>query len=344
MLLRKQFTRSRWHQPAWVSIWMCILSVVTCELRIVVAQTQSAPTNEPSASELIVTTDEMKDLAAEAESSRQSAAPVANTGIQQGLNFLALLVQGGVMMIPIGLMSLLVVAMSLERWFQMRTAKLLPRRLRRGIEHFAEQRYSIDPQEIHQLSVRFPSVTSRVLDSLLQKIGRPVPEMNASIADCCQRETDRLYYNVRWLTLAASVTPLIGLLGTVWGMIIAFYHTTQLGPGKNKAEFLAEGIYVALVTTLGGLAVAIPAAIIAHYFEGRITKQISRIEELVLRLVPRFERFEGRTRFDLEVTGLVQRSVAPEAPPVATDSTLSGSHVMHAAKQPTTAARPFLNK
>ncbi len=322
-------------------MWLLVLIVVASFATIEITSAQDAAS---PAGEMIVTGAELERLAGEAKAQRQAAPPQPNSGLQQGLNFLSLLLQGGALMIPIGLMSLLVVAMSLERWLNLRTGKVLPRKLRRGIEHFAEQRYMVDPHEIHQLSARFPSVTSRVLDCLLQKIGRPVAEMNAAVADRCQRETDQMYYNVRWLTLAASVTPLIGLLGTVWGMIIAFYHTTQLGPGKNKAEFLAEGIYVALVTTLGGLAVAIPAAILAHYFEGRITRQIARIEDLVLRLVPRFERFEGRTRFDLEVTGLVQRNIVPEAPPIASDaSQLAGSHVMHTAK-PASVSRPFTNK
>jgi biopolymer transport protein ExbB len=103
---------------------------------------------------------------------------------------------------------------------------------------------------------------------------------------------------------------LIGLLGTVWGMIIAFYNTTQIGPGKNKAEFLAEGIYIALVTTLGGLAVAIPAAIFAHYFEGRITSMMGHIEEHLKRLIPRFERYEGKVRYDIQIQGLVARERA----------------------------------
>ncbi len=90
-------------------------------------------------------------------------------------------------------------------------------------------------------------------------------------------------------------------------MIIAFYDTTQLGAGQNKAEFLAEGVYIALVTTLGGLSVAIPAALFAHLFEGRITSQLNSVEHQVKRLIPRFERFEGKMRFDLQLQGLVAR-------------------------------------
>ncbi len=250
--------------------------------------------------------DELQRLAAEANTS-SAAKPEPNAGLNSGLNFLTLLLQGGSIMIPIGVISLIVVALSIERWLALRKSKLFPSRLKRGIDLMLDTPKSIDPQEVYQLALRFPSVASRVIESMLPKVGRPVAEIEQTASEACQREADRLYGNVRWLTLAAAVTPLIGLLGTVWGMIIAFYNTTQIGPGKNKAEFLAEGIYIALVTTLGGLAVAIPAAIFAHYFEGRITFMIGRVEEHLKRLIPRFERFEGKVRYDMQLQGLVPR-------------------------------------
>jgi biopolymer transport protein ExbB len=160
---------------------------------------------------------------------------------------------------------------------------------------------------------------------MLLKVGRPIPEAESAIAGGMQREADHLYGNVRWLTLAAAVTPLIGLLGTVWGMILAFQRTTELGAGKNKAEFLAEGIYIALITTLGGLAVAIPAAIFAHYFEGRITKMLALIETELRRLIPRLESVEGKTRYDISSRGLVRRELpTAELPrrPTAKESSL----------------------
>jgi biopolymer transport protein ExbB len=122
-----------------------------------------------------------------------------------------------------------------------------------------------------------------------------------AVAEASEREAERIYSNVRWLNLAAAVTPLMGLLGTVWGMIRAFHDTTQLAAGQNKADFLAEGIYVALVTTLGGLTVAIPAAIFSHYFEGRITTLFHQIDELLFSLMPQVERYEGRVRFSQKI-------------------------------------------
>lgn len=249
--------------------------------------------------------EELQQLATQA--AKPPEKPVPNAGLNNGLNFLSLLMQGGFLMIPIGIMSLIVVAVTFERLIALRRARIFPNRLERGLELLLDNLRQVDPQEVYQLALRFPSSASRVLQAMLEKVGRPVSEIEQACENACQREADRLFGRARWLTLASAVTPLIGLLGTVWGMIIAFYDTTQLGAGRNKAEFLAEGVYIALVTTLGGLSVAIPAAIFAHLFEGRITGLVTQIEEQVKRLIPRFERFEGKQRYDLQLQGLVPR-------------------------------------
>jgi biopolymer transport protein ExbB len=137
------------------------------------------------------------------------------------------------------------------------------------------------------------------------------------VAEASEREADRLYAHVRWLNLAAGVAPMLGLLGTVWGMIEAFHRTTLLAPGQNKAQQLAAGIYIALVMTFSGLLVAIPSAIFAHYFEGRIQMLFHRIDEMLLSLLPQIERFEGRVRFGrLEGDGQGLYAPVVEPPPI----------------------------
>jgi biopolymer transport protein ExbB len=84
-------------------------------------------------------------------------------------------------------------------------------------------------------------------------------------------------------------------LGTVAGLIRAFHDTTKLTAGQNRADFLAVGIYEALVTTLAGLMVAIPAAVASHYFEGRIGRIFRDIEELTGQLVRRLGGFESKS-------------------------------------------------
>ncbi len=255
-----------------------------------------------------VTAQELEQLAADAAANRAAASDQRAQAAQpKEMNFFDLLMKGGPLMIPLIAISVLVLTVSLERLINLRSGRVLPRRLRRGLLEAAEQRFPVDPQELYQLGLRFPSVASRVLESMLKKVGRPVPEMESAVQDACQREADRLYGTVRWLTAAAAIAPLLGLLGTVWGMILAFFETTQPGMGMNKTQELARGISIAFVNTLGGLSIAIPAAAFSHFFEGRIIKLMSSVEEHVKALIPRLERFEGVTRYDIELSGLVQR-------------------------------------
>jgi biopolymer transport protein ExbB len=219
------------------------------------------------------------------------------------LSLFKLILQGGLLMIPIGLMSLLVAMFGIERGIGLRRARVMPQTLVDGLSQLATGPGGFDPRKAYRLCQRFPSSAAAVIRAMLLKVGRPHAEVEHAVAEASEREATRLYANVRWLTLAAAVTPLLGLLGTVWGMIMAFFNTTQLEPGQNKFDFLAEGIYVALVTTLGGLAVAIPAAILAHYFEGRIQELFHQIDELLFNLLPQIERYEGRLRVSHQSLG-----------------------------------------
>mgnify|MGYP002527431776 CR=1 FL=1 len=216
---------------------------------------------------------------------------------REGINFFALLLDGGYLMLPIFVMSLLVVTFTIERFIGLRRERMLPADLITGLGKLGGQQSSFDPRQAYRLCQDNRSAASAVVRAMLLKVGRPHSEVERAVVEASAREAAKLYAHVRWLNLAASVTPLVGLLGTVWGMIQAFHQTTQLAPGQNKAELLAEGIYIALVTTLAGLMVAIPAAIFAHYFEGKIQSMFLQIEEMMFNLLPQIERFEGKVRF-----------------------------------------------
>lgn len=212
------------------------------------------------------------------------------------MNLLELAVSGGYVMIPIALMSFLVVVFGLERLLGLRRRKVLPPALTGGLAQLSGQRGGLDPAKAYALCQRYPSAAANVIRAMLLKLGRPHGEVEQAVGKASDREASRLYANVRWLNLAAGVAPLLGLLGTVAGMIQAFFVTANLQPGANRADALAGGIYVALVTTFAGLAVAIPAAVLAHLFEGRIQKLVRELDEVILALLPQLERFEGRNR------------------------------------------------
>ncbi len=205
-----------------------------------------------------------------------------------------LFLAGGLLMWPIVAMSLVVVTFGIERLVALRGGRFLPPGLRDGIAKLVAGGF--DPRKAYRLCREFPSAAADVLAAMLEKVGRPVPEIERAAEVAKDREASRLYANIRPISLAVTVTPLLGLLGTVQGMILAFYTTANLEAGANRASELASGIYVALITTFAGLCVAIPAAIIAHYLEGRILRGFRGVDDLVAAVLPQLERYENKGR------------------------------------------------
>ena len=102
--------------------------------------------------------------------------------------------------------------------------------------------------------------------------------MEKAIEDVGSREADKMKRSLRPLSVIAAVSPLLGLLGTVYGMIDAFQKTSASG-GTAKTAMLASGIYEALVTTAAGLTIAIPALLFYQFLLGRVDKLIDEIDE-----------------------------------------------------------------
>lgn len=205
-----------------------------------------------------------------------------------------LFLAGGLLMWPIVIMSLVVLTFGIERLVALRGVRFLPAGLRDGIGKLVTGGF--DPRKAYRLCQEFPSAAADVLAAMLEKIGRPVPEIERAAEVAKDREASRLYANIRPISLAVTVTPLLGLLGTVQGMIMAFYTTANLDAGANRAAELASGIYVALITTFAGLCVAIPAAMIAHYLEGRILRGFRGVDDLVAEVLSQLERYENKGR------------------------------------------------
>lgn len=245
-----------------------------------------------------------------------------------GIDMLSLIASGGRFMIPIGLMSLLVVTLAAERLLSLRSGKIVPRRLKRELRDNAEPVESLDPPSVYQACLDNPSPTASVLGAMMLRTGQPLGEIERTATETIQREADRYAAPIRWLNLAAAATPLMGLLGTVWGMIVAFHESTSLSADRSRSEQLSEGIYTALVTTLAGLAVAIPAAILAQYLENRVAKLFHRIEQIAFDIAPGLAKFSGRRRMDADgrmlPMDLVDANTGKATPPPPPPPTSSG--------------------
>jgi biopolymer transport protein ExbB len=273
-------------------------------------------------------------------------APSPDAGKPSGIDLLSLITRGGAFMIPIGVMSLLVVTLAVERFLSLRRKRVMPKRLIAELEELAEPIDRFNPSAALAVCREYPSPAATAIESMLLRTGQPMSEIERAAADAIQREADDYAAPIRWLSLAASATPLMGLLGTVWGMIVAFHESTTLTADRSRSEQLSEGIYTALVTTLAGLIVAIPAAIFAQYLENRLAKLFHRIERLTFDLAPGLLRFQGRAKLDADGTlrsmvGAPGAATSPASPPPAPVSPPPTGAVLGAGASPgATAAKP----
>lgn len=110
---------------------------------------------------------------------------------------------------------------------------------------------------------------------------RSLEEKEKIITRAGSRIIRQLDMNLRGLAIIGNITPLLGLLGTVTGMIRAFMKVQELG-GRVDASVLAGGIWEALITTAAGLSVAIPTLVAYHYFEGRVDNIASQMKDVAM--------------------------------------------------------------
>jgi len=186
-----------------------------------------------------------------------------------------LIISGGPLMVPIALCSVLALAYASERWIRLRPGYLGTTKFGRSVIAMAQDS---GPEQALELCTSKTSPLSRILAAGLKRHNAPFLDREKAVEDAAASEVKRLGTNLRPLLLVWLIAPLLGLLGTVWGMINAFSEIA--GEGLGNPELLAAGIYQALTTTAAGLAVAIPAIVMHHYLKGRIEVFSRRSEEL----------------------------------------------------------------
>ena len=240
----------------------------------------------------------------------EPAAP--ETTAATAISYLELFLAGGPLMWPILVMSLVAVAFAFERAMALRKSRFVPGRFVEQLEGLRKKN-PLEIQQLRRLCDDNPSVVGRIVRVIVDKLGRPLSEVERAVAEAKDREATNLYANIRPISLAASITPLIGLLGTVQGMILAFHTTANMTAGADRASELAGGIYVALLTTFAGLCVAIPAAVTAHWLEGRIMRGFRDVDAVTSRLWRLVEKCENVPRVPTGpgVPGRVGQAVVP---------------------------------
>ncbi len=233
-------------------------------------QTSFAQSNEPTPAETVSDDTE--------ESATSSADEKA---ISQ--NPLSAVFAMGYFIIPFVLASVIALWFTIERLVILRRGRVIPKHfVFRFLEHL--QQRQLDQENALKLCEEKGSPVAQIFAHGIRKWGKPSVEVEQAIIDGGERQVGQLRKHLRIINGVATVSPLIGLLGTVIGMIVAFNKIAD-SQAMGKPEELAVGIALALFTTAAGLMIAIPSLIIYMYLAGRVDSLVMEMDELAQSVV-----------------------------------------------------------
>lgn len=198
---------------------------------------------------------------------------------------------GGWLMIPIVACSIVALAIVGERFFTLRQKKILPPNLVAEVWRMANNR-QLNEEAIREIQQASP--LGRVLAAGLASSDQDREIMKESVEEIGGHVAHEMTRYLNALGTIAAVTPLLGLLGTVVGMISVFTNITTVGVG-NPAQ-LAGGISQALITTAGGLMVAIPALMFHRHFRAKVDTLVVGMEKESLKLVDALHKRQVQVR------------------------------------------------
>lgn len=198
-------------------------------------------------------------------------------------NLLSVMHDGGPIMYPIGVCSFLLLIFVFERLISLRKGRIIPRPF---VKRFLEQLRdgNLDREKAIALCEENRSPVAIVFGAAVKKWGRTSVEVEQAILDAGERVTNQLRKYLRLFSGISQISPLLGLLGTVLGMIESFNAISTSG-AMGQRELLAGGIAQALLTTAAGMFVAIPALLAYLYFISRIDVLITEIDHLGQQIV-----------------------------------------------------------
>eukprot|EP01026_Neomeris_dumetosa_P054661 TRINITY_DN49239_c0_g1_i2.p2 TRINITY_DN49239_c0_g1~~TRINITY_DN49239_c0_g1_i2.p2 ORF type:complete len:250 (-),score=29.65 TRINITY_DN49239_c0_g1_i2:104-853(-) len=200
--------------------------------------------------------------------------------------------KGGPMMIPIGICSLVALGVVFERLVTLRRANVIPAGFMMGLKKTLDENDG-DRETVLAYCNKSKSPIGRICAAGLNRPGRSIDTIEKRITEAGEHEILRLRKYLRSLAVIASISPLLGLTGTIFGMIRAFQTVALSGEALGKTEQLAEGIYEAMVTTAAGLLVAIPALIFYNLLVSKIDRLVAEMDRVSIEFAEEFVASNG---------------------------------------------------
>jgi len=223
-------------------------------------------------------------IGAMAQPGAPAAQEMAEAVVDGGVNsipsrsLLQIIQAGGIIMVPILFCSMLTLVFVFERALALRTGRVIPKPFIKRVMHRLREG-TIDREQALSLCKENNSPVAEVLTGAFRKWGKPSVEVEQAILDEGERAAVALRRYVRLFNAVATISPLLGLLGTVLGMITAFNDIAATN-AMGRPELLAAGISEALITTAAGLVVAIPSLSLYLFFMSRVDSLVIEIDRL----------------------------------------------------------------
>lgn len=199
---------------------------------------------------------------------------MSSVAAQEGMSLIDLTFKGGPVMIPIFLLSIIGMYVFFDRFFALRKANKIDAGLLERVKVFITSG-KIDAAVALCKSTDNPA--ARMLEKGISRIGRPLADVNAAIENVGNLEIQKLEKSLPVLASVAGGAPMLGFLGTVTGMVKAFYDMSNAGNNINM-ELLSAGIYEAMVTTVAGLIVGITAYFAYNILVANVEKVVFKME------------------------------------------------------------------
>ena len=203
----------------------------------------------------------------------QAAALAAQAAVPP-LNLWSLSLKGGFIMIPIVLLSLVTIYIFVERLLVLRDAARQDNTFMQRIKDYI---HAGDVESALNLCKKNPTPVARLIEKGITRLGRPMNDVLVAIENVGNIEVAKLERRFTWIATTAGGAPMLGFLGTVTGMVSAFYSMAAAGEAADITT-LSSGIYEALVTTVAGLVVGIIALFAYNYLVSRVNTVVNQLE------------------------------------------------------------------
>lgn len=205
-----------------------------------------------------------------------TSALVTDQAGEMTLSYWELAFKGGWVMVPIIILSIIAVFIFIERFFVLRATQQKDVNLMNRIK---DNIHDGKVESALALCQAQDSPEARMLEKGIRMIGRPIRDVNAALENVGKLEVYKLEKGLPTLATVAGGAPMLGFLGTVMGMIIAFYDMSNAGNNINVA-LLSNGIYTAMVTTVAGLVVGIIAYFAYNILVAKVEKVVFTLEAM----------------------------------------------------------------